>query len=392
MTFCYLYMSDNNFIKSGVDTKVEGKVSVIKKMFPGSELIYVSNAVSTRSSIKYKQSNSKYFKNENELENKMKAISKFIKENNQFTYFIIRYPNASKALFKLVNENPNKIIFEHNTNELVELNISITKLKKQFPFKISPSILKLHWQEIPRNLKAEKKLAPRILKLAKAGICVTPEIEQIEKFKLSNYKTICIPNGLINYKENYKIINKEKTNILKGVFIAGTFATWHGINRILKSFLNLNNNEDFEIHFVGKVEIEYFKIVSDFLGRNIFIHQFMNSKELNEFMNKMDFAIGSCALQDVGLSQGSVLKVREYLANGLPVIIGHHDPYISSIPELKKYCLEFPADESLLDFEKIIDFVTKLYQNNPNVNSEIQDAAFEHLSWEKTLKPLLSID
>jgi hypothetical protein len=392
MTFCYLYMSDDNFIKSGVDTKVEGKVSIIKKMFPGSEIYYVSNAFSSKSTIKYKVSNSKYFKNENEFDNKIKAISKFIKENNQFTYFILRYPNASKALFKLVKENPNKIIFEHNTNELVELNISIAKLKKQFPFKISPSILKLHLQEIPRNLKAEKKLAPKILKLAKAGICVTPEIEQIQKFKFPNYETICIPNGIMNNKKNYKIINKENTEILNGVFLAGTNQIWNGIDRILNSYLKNKFDDKLHLYFVGKIDHSIFINCNNFINKSIYIKDYINHCDMPNFLEKMNFSIGTCGIHRKQLTQGSVLKVREYLANGLPVVIGHHDPYISSIPELKKYCLEFPADESLLDFEKIIDFVTKLYQNNRNLNSEIQLAAFEHLCWEKTLKPLQSID
>ena len=108
MKFCYLYISDENIVKSGVDKKVEGKWDAIKKLFPESEIYFVTNNVSSYKTIPFKLNNSKYFNSEYELKNKILAISAFIKQNNQFNYFILRYPSASKDLLELVKNNPKK--------------------------------------------------------------------------------------------------------------------------------------------------------------------------------------------------------------------------------------------------------------------------------------------
>jgi len=392
LKLCYLYLSEANFQKNGVDNKVKAKFNSLLKFFPESVFFYVnSSEVSCKQTIIFNTSNSRLFKKEIDLKNKIKAIQDFISKNkNNYNYFILRYPFASIALLRLVKNFPNKIIFEHNTNETVELKLSAIKIKQKFPFSFKPSILKLHLYEIPKDIFFENYLKGKILSYVKAGICVTPEIEKLEKNHFKNYRTIHCSNGVNNLPE-INIKSDENKKVLKGVFIAGTYAAWHGIERILKSFLSANSKEDFEIHFVGKVEEEHFKIVSDFFGRNIFIHQFMNSKELTEFMNNMDFAIGSCALHKVGLTQGSVLKVREYFANGLPVVIGHNDPYINSINNLKEFCLEFPSNDSLIDFKKINDFLQNLYLQYDNLNQKIQDEASKYLNWDVVLRNFLNV-
>jgi len=394
MKICYLYIADNNNFESGVDLKVKSKFDSLKDLFPGSILVQFDGKIKSPNisdslyKIPVNYPNRNYFKQYFNQKKLFSLIGNFIKENrNTYNYFILRYPFACLSLIRLMKKNENKIIFEHNTNEITELKIIIQKNKQLIPFTFRPSILSYYISDIFFALTLEKKLGKKAIKLAAGGICVTPEIEFIEKLKYPSYKTIVISNGLnSNIKKN--ATNKRGSLKLKGVFIAGTYAAWHGIERIINSFISTKTDRNIELYFVGKIDKKLFKNCSEMIGVSFFFMDYLNQDNLNDFLDDMHFAIGTCALHKTRLQEGSVLKVREYLSAGLPVIIGHKDPYIESITDLKKYCLSFNADDSLLNFELIYDFVKKLYDQNINLNTDIQQQAFKYLTWKQLLKPI----
>ena len=394
MKICYLYIADYNTQLTGVDLKVKRKFEALKEIFPQSLFVqFDGNATDINRdeynlTIPINYPNKNYFKRFFNTKKLFNTVNNFISDKkDQYDFFILRYPLASLSLMQLINKNKNKIIFEHNTNELAELKLTIKKNKKIIPFSCRPSILSYYISDIYFSYFIEKKLGKKILKSAAGGICVTPEIEKIEKEKYPTYDTIVISNGLNkNFKQAIK--NKQNDKILKGVFIAGTLAVWHGIDRIIRSFVETEKNKTIELYFVGKIDNDILKNYTDLIGVSIFIIDYLNKNELHDLLNEMHFAIGTCALHKTELYEGAVLKVREYLSVGLPVVIGYHDPYINSIPELKKYCLNFKADDSLLDFQCIDNFIRDLYNQTENLNTDIQEQAFKYLSWEHLLKPL----
>ena len=369
MKICYLYIADNNNFKSGVDLKVKSKFDSLNNLFPGSILVQFDGKIKSPTTdgsvykIPVNYPNRNYFKQYFNQKKLFSLIENFIGENrNTYNYFILRYPFASLSLIKLMKKNENKIIFEHNTNEIFELKIIIQKNKQFIPFTFRPSVISYYISDVFFALMLEKKLGKKAIKLAAGGICVTPEIEIIEKLKYPSYKTIVISNGL-NSKMDKIATNKRGSLKIKGVFIAGTYAVWHGIERIINSFITTKIDRNIELYFVGKIDKKLFENCSERIGVSFFFVDYLNQDDLNDFLNDMHFAIGTCAIHKTKLQEGAVLKVREYLSSGLPVIIGHKDPYIESIPELKKYCLSFNADDSLLNFELIDDWIQVNHHN-----------------------------
>ncbi len=238
---------------------------------------------------------------------------------NEFDYYVMRYPMANLGLLSLVKKYPNKLIFEHNTNELAELQISINKIKTAIPFSFRPSILSCYINDVICALSFEKYYGKKTLSYAASGICVTPEIKSIEKQKYGKYKTVVVTNGL-NQIIKSKITNRQPKEVLKGIFIAGTYAKWHGVERIVESFYKTGLNKNIELYFLGKVDETLFEPYKELLNKSIFIKEYMNRDDLKLFLNDMHFAIGTCALHKTKLKEGAVLKVREYLSEGLPII------------------------------------------------------------------------
>lgn len=68
---------------------------------------------------------------------------------------------------------------------------------------------------------------------------------------------------------------------------------------------------------------------------NLKYHGELIENEYRKVMGTMDFAIGTLAFHRAGITEGSPLKVRDYLAYNLPFVIGYNDSDFSS----SKFCL-----------------------------------------------------
>ena len=53
--------------------------------------------------------------------------------------------------------------------------------------------------------------------------------------------------------------------------------------------------------------------------------------------------------------------------------------------------MEFPSNDSLIDFKKINDFLQNLYLQYDNLNQKIQDEASKYLNWDVVLRNFLNV-
>jgi glycosyltransferase involved in cell wall biosynthesis len=374
-------------VKSGVDNKVAGKCNELKRMFPGSAFVRFSTQKSDPDdffeSVPVKPAHQKYFKSSRQAKNLFAAVDQLINSHKgSYDFYLVRYPFASKPLLNLLKAHPGKIIFEHNTNERAEKEVIVNANKKKIPFSLSPSVLVYYAESIWNANVKERNLGTQCLKLAAGGVAVTPEIERIEKAVYPAYKTVVITNGIVPDKAPAE--NKTKDlSVLNGVFLAGTNAEWNGIERIIRSF-TASGTEGMHLYFVGRIEESLKK---KYISSSVHFLEYMSKEELKTFLGKMHFAIGTCAIHKKGLTEGAVLKVRECLAAGLPIVLGHIDPYIDQIPELKNYCIAFPPDDSLMDFNLVSVRLKEMYKEE-GINDRIKELANTFFSWEMVLEPL----
>lgn len=393
MRICYLYLADYSSKKSGVDHKVIGKCRQLESMFPGSKFVrFTANQQHDPndyfSRVSFAPPKKRLFNRYFYTRAQFAAIDKYIADNNNtFDFYILRYPFAGFSLLKLLKHQKGKILFEHNTNEREELKGVVKGNKKRIPFSFHPSVVAYYLESIFFNSAIEKYLGPTALKYAAGGLAVTPEIAEIEKRVYKDYKILVIPNGISPNTES-SVTNRKTPEVLKGVFLAGTYSYWNGIERIIDSFLKSNVQSKMQLYFVGKIEPHLKTKFSQSQHDSLQFREYIDKSELDGFLGEMHFAIGTCAIHKKGLKEGAVLKVREYLSSGLPVVLGYEDPCLQSLSDLYAYCIQFPADDSDLDFDYINVRVREFYSNNPNLNTRIQELANKQLSWDEILKPL----
>lgn len=181
-----------------------------------------------------------------------------------------------------------------------------------------------------------------------------------------------VPKKQFNGKE-------EEINIL----LLASMCYWQGYDRVIEGMKAYQGKDIVKIHFVGNdgdgsLKI-WKKLVDEYgLSENIEFHGPLYGNELDEMFNLSDIGIASMGLyRRENLVKGATLKVREYMARGLPFVYTGED---ISINENLPYVLEVENNDTPLNLEEIVEFVKKL-RTMENVSERMRNYAEENMSW-----------
>lgn len=176
----------------------------------------------------------------------------------------------------------------------------------------------------------------RLLRLARRIIVVTHEIARHASFAAAGRPVTVLPNSidLAQYPE-LPAPSNERPRL---VFIGAPHLAWAGVDKIVR-LATYFPEWDFDV--IGSDANE----LGDSPG-NLVAHGPMTRERYLPIMRRADVAIGPLALHRKGLSEASALKVAEYLAYGIPVILGCDE---AAFPGGAPFLLRLPNDEGSID-------------------------------------------
>ena len=355
---------------------VTNKVKTIINCFKQNNINYTLFAISDRvKQITYLQNQYLLpitFKNNwqlvfNELDN-------FI-QKNAFDIYFYRNSFQNKFLFAFLKKHPHKITLEHNTKELIETINGCTKFVKNYSFKLSPSYYKLLKNSFFTPVITTWHYGKKNLQLAKQGVAVTNEICEYQKKIVSNYKCSVISNGIDVSSINFCERSFKNGDTLKLIMLVGQLYDWHGLDLILESFKNYMQS-NIQLTIIGNIENAFKKKYEP--NSNIIFVNYLQKNELTKYINTSHIGLGSFALFKIKLAEASVLKVREYLAAGLPVFIGYNDTDIMANEILKKYSYQVNLKTSTVNWEQLYQWAIEIYQQI-NINKIIRNEALKQI-------------
>jgi glycosyltransferase involved in cell wall biosynthesis len=164
-------------------------------------------------------------------------------------------------------------------------------------------------------------------------IFVSNEISDSNRFKkyLSSRSSIVISNGikLDSYPENK---TPAVTPPIELLFLGQNGQKWHGVEQILQLAKVM---PEFVFNIVGVTDL-FVNVPS-----NVIFHGVLKYSEYLPIAERCVAGIGTLNLSAKGMEEGSSLKVREYLAMGLPVFLRHQDTDFMRPPD---FILEIPND------------------------------------------------
>jgi hypothetical protein len=132
-------------------------------------------------------------------------------------------------------------------------------------------------------------------------------------------------------------LNLNPPTNLSLLFVGTPRQPWHGVSDIVR-FGELNS--DIDVHIVGDE--------GESSSPNIFFYGTLQISEYREIASICVAGVGTLNLSAKQMAEASPLKVREYLALGLPVITRYRDVDLDPSSD---FVLQLPVDErSFSDF------------------------------------------
>ncbi len=168
------------------------------------------------------------------------------------------------------------------------------------------------------------------------------------------------------------------------VMVVANFNHWHGFDRALRGLSDYYTNHPSDLpkvilHFVGEGEstAQLQQLTDELeLHQVVRFHGYKHAEELKDMYQWASLGLASLGLHRIGIFTSSTLKVREYLANGLPLIYCCEDHALSEFG----YALRIPQDESAVDFKQVVES-TLVWSKQPQLRETIRHFAKTNLSW-----------
>ncbi len=217
--------------------------------------------------------------------------------------------------------NRYKCVIESNTDDVEELRINRSLYAR----------LKFLYNLYSRKI---------VYRRTSGIVFVTHELQKKKYMNPYNKPSIVCPNPIIiRYDSTLsEIVCKNNSHNL--VFIGTPNQAWHGLDRI-ERIAALTPQITYHIVGTANRSDDTYNGLS-----NVKYHGYLKRSEYMELCQRCDAAIGTMGLYRKNLKEACPLKTREYIAMGLPIIIGYNDTMFSEIEILPWWVLVLPNDKS----------------------------------------------
>lgn len=161
---------------------------------------------------------------------------------------------------------------------------------------------------------------------------------------------------------------------------------WQGYDRLIRALAAYRGTQPVRILMVGGEgdgSLAAWKQLAEELGvaGQVTFTGPLSGPALDEAVAGCDIGIGGLGLHRIGQYRSTTLKLREYMARGLPFVYAVEDP---SIPADDRFCLLLPNDDSPISMDQLVAFALSA-RRAPGLAQEMRTYAIKHMSWEGVL-------
>lgn len=173
----------------------------------------------------------------------------------------------------------------------------------------------------------------------------------------------------------------------------GSMGPWHGFDRAIRAAAAYCGSTPYVLHLAGGNDggclNDWQQLAQELgCGKEVVFEGPCYGEKLNALFDLCDIGISSLAAFRNGAERLYSLKLREYLARGLPVLYAADDPALETDPVARTFCMAIANDDSVPDWESILQFAqrTRAQENLPQT---IRAFAEAHFTWESQLEQVL---
>ena len=234
---------------------------------------------------------------------------------------------------QLARWRPDVIYLRHST-----VSPSVLALAAAFPTVVGGDLDDLDELRIRSRLRYwyARFTRDRLLRRARRIVVVTNEIARHPAITVLHRPVSVLPNS-INLAA-YPELEAARNASPRLVFIGSPRLAWAGVDKIVRLAAHFPG---WRFDVVGPARAE----LPD-APANVVVHGQLGREQYLPIMAAADVAIGPLALHRKGLSEASALKVAEYLACGIPVIVANTE---TAFPGGAPFLLQLPNTEGNVD-------------------------------------------
>lgn len=203
-------------------------------------------------------------------------------------------------------------------------------------------------------------------------------------------KTLKIGNGILIDDQLPLVQSVWPAEELKLIGVA-QLANWHGYDRLIRALAVINEQAlPYKVSFTivgdGHERPALETLVKQLgLEDQVIFTGMLTGKKLDEVFSDKHIGVASLGLYRIGLEEASVLKTREYIARGLPVIGVGEDP---DFEKSSQYRFRVANDDNFLEIVKLLSAFSDL---NFVETFKFREYAVFNLSLESKLKVILNV-
>lgn len=168
-----------------------------------------------------------------------------------------------------------------------------------------------------------------------------------------------------------------------------SMSRWQGYDRLLHAMAAYQGEEKLVLHMAGEDgdgSLAQWRSLAEEMGisHQVVFEGAVYGRQLDQLVAQCDIGIGGLGLYRKNQFVSMPLKLREYMACGLPFVYAVDDP---TMPEEPRFCLRLPNDDTIPDMEQLIRFAKQAKQDT-QAPALMHAYAKEYMSWEGILKPV----
>jgi hypothetical protein len=300
---------------------------------------------------------------------KARILASVVGQLDAYDVIFLRYPNAIDLdPLRFIRTSHSRVVTVHHAKEVKE-----TLAASRSPGMVARAALEyVQGRRVVRNVAGIVGVTDEIrdYQLARAGGTVPGRT-------VANGTDVhAIPaGGFVPYDGR----------VLRLALMSSSHAVWHGNDRLMAALESYRGSRPIVVDMIGSGSGA--KGTEEKVGGAATIrhHGLLHGAALTDVMRHANLGISTLAFFRTGLRQAAVLKTRDYIARGLPVVLGYDDV---DLPEDSPFVLRVPSDDTPLSLDDLFAFAERV-SAIPDLTKTMRAFAENVLDWRVKV-PLFS--
>lgn len=169
-----------------------------------------------------------------------------------------------------------------------------------------------------------------------------------------------------------------------------SMSCWQGYDRLIRAMAAYSGPERVVLHLAGSEGdgslAQWLELAKNLhLNDRVIYEGELHGDALNELVDRCDVGVGSLAIYKRRIRNAITIKLREYMARGLPFLYTEEK---TDVPWEEAFGLQFPNDDSPIDLSRVVAFIHRV-RADETISQRMRAHAARHMSWDPIVQRVL---